>query len=48
MFDQLKAEYDAKVAAKEPSTIKVTLPDGKEVEGKSWRTTPLEIATSIR
>ena len=48
MFDRLKAEYDAMVAAKEPSPIKVTLPDGKEVEGKSWRTTPLEIATSIR
>ena len=48
MFDRLKAEYDAMVAAKEPSPIKVTLPDGKEVEGKSWRTTPLDIASSIR
>ena len=48
MFDRLKAEYDAMLAAKESSPIKVTLPDGKEVEGKSWKTTPLEIATSIR
>lgn len=48
MFDRLKAEYDAMVAAKEPSPLKVTLLDGKEVEGKAWRTTPLEIATSIR
>lgn len=27
--------------------IKVTLPDGKEVEGRSWTTTPLDIATQI-
>ena len=48
MFDRLKAEYDAMIAAKDPTLIKVTLPDGKEIEGRSWRTTPLEIATSIR
>ena len=48
MFDRLKAKYDAMLAAKESSPIKVTLPDGKEVDGKSWKTTPLEIATSIR
>lgn len=48
MFDRLKAEYDTMLAAKEPHPIKVTLPDGKDVEGKAWRTTPLEIATSIR
>ena len=48
MFDKLKAEYDAMIAAKEPSPIKVTLPDGKEVDGKSWRTSPLDIASSIR
>ena len=48
MFDRLKTEYDAMIAAKEPTPIKVKLPDGKEVEGKSWRTTPLDIASSIR
>ncbi|EDO31194.1 predicted protein, partial [Nematostella vectensis] len=27
--------------------IKITLPDGKEIEGLSWKTTPYEIACSI-
>lgn len=27
--------------------IKITLPDGKELEGESWRTTPLMIAEQI-
>ena len=37
-----------KISAKERFPIKVTLPDGKEVEGKAWQTTPYEIAASIR
>ena len=28
--------------------IKVTLPDGKEIEGKSWITSPISIAEDIR
>ena len=37
------------LAAKEPSPITVTLPDGKEVQGQAWRTTPYElIASSVR
>lgn len=47
LFDKLKAEYDAEVAAKDPKAIKVTLPDGKVVDGESWRTTPYEIAQGI-
>ncbi|XP_048583343.1 threonine--tRNA ligase 1, cytoplasmic isoform X2 [Nematostella vectensis] len=47
MFDRLKAEYDAEIAAKEKTPIKITLPDGKEIEGLSWKTTPYEIACSI-
>ena len=35
-------------SAKVPAPIKITLPDGKEVEGQSWRTTPYEIAQGIR
>lgn len=36
-------------AAKEPSPITVTLPDGKEVPAQAWRTTPYElIASSVR
>ena len=35
--------------AKEPTPITVTLPDGKEVKGQSWKTTPIEvIASSVR
>ena len=35
-------------SAKEKFPIKITLPDGKEVDGKAWQTTPYEIAASIR
>lgn len=47
LWDKLKAEYDAFVAAQEPRTIKVTLPDGKEVEGQAWKTTPYDVAKGI-
>ena len=30
------------------SPIQITLPDGKVVQGESWRTTPYEVAKSIR
>ena len=36
------------MAAKEPQKITVTLPDGKEVEAQSWRTTPYDVAKGIR
>ena len=48
LFDKLKAEYDAEVAAKPVQTIVVTLPDGKVVEAESWRTTPYDVAKGIR
>ncbi|KAF0296217.1 Threonine--tRNA ligase, cytoplasmic [Amphibalanus amphitrite] len=47
LWDRLKAKADAEVAAKEPQKITVTLPDGKEVEGQSWRTTPYDVAKGI-
>lgn len=47
MWDRLKAEADAELAAKVPEPIGITLPDGKVVEGQSWRTTPYEIALGI-
>jgi len=46
-FDELKAQYDAEIEAKEKQAIKVTLPDGKEVGGQSWKTTPYEVAQGI-
>ncbi|CCX13698.1 hypothetical protein FPQ18DRAFT_376845 [Pyronema domesticum] len=47
LFDKLKAEYDAEVAAKPREEILVTLPDGKVIAGKSWETTPSDIAKGI-
>ncbi|KAK3924891.1 Threonine--tRNA ligase 1, cytoplasmic [Frankliniella fusca] len=47
LWDKLKAEYDAKLAAKTPENITVTLPDGKAITAESWRTTPYDIAMGI-
>lgn len=47
LWDKLKAEYDAEVLAKVPEDITVTLPDGKTIGAKSWRSTPYEIAKTI-
>ncbi len=48
LFERLKAEQDARVAAMPSVTIVVTLKDGRSVEAESWRTTPYEIAREIR
>ncbi|XP_012262441.2 threonine--tRNA ligase 1, cytoplasmic isoform X1 [Athalia rosae] len=47
LFDKLKAEYDAEIAAKTPFNIQVTLPDGKAIDAQAWRTTPYEVAKGI-
>ncbi|XP_055331409.1 threonine--tRNA ligase 1, cytoplasmic-like [Paramacrobiotus metropolitanus] len=47
LWDKLKADYDVELAKKVPQHIQITLPDGKVVEGQSWRTTPYEIAQGI-
>ncbi|EFO85746.1 CRE-TARS-1 protein [Caenorhabditis remanei] len=47
LWDKLKLEYDAEIAAKVSEPIEITLPDGKVHDGKSWRTTPFEIAEKI-
>jgi len=36
------------ISAMEKTPIKVTLRDGKIVDGLAWKTTPYEVATSIR
>ncbi len=41
-------KYKKELALKESRPIKVTLPDGREMPGESWRTTPLQIAEKIR
>lgn len=51
MYDKLKAEHDALLAeraANDSKPIKVTLPDGKQVDAESWKTTPYQIACGIR
>uniref|UniRef100_A0A6F7NLW3 threonine--tRNA ligase n=1 Tax=Haemonchus contortus TaxID=6289 RepID=A0A6F7NLW3_HAECO len=47
MWDRLMAEYKAEIAMKKSTPIKITLPDGKQFDGESWRTTPLQIAEKI-
>jgi len=51
LYTKLKAEHDAlqaERAEKDSQPIKVTLPDGKVVEGESWKTTPYQVAAGIR
>lgn len=47
IFDKVKAEYDAFVAAQPREDINVTLSSGDVRIGKSWETTPAEIARNI-
>lgn len=47
LWDRLKAEREEFLAAQVPQDIVVTLPDGKQVPGQSWRTTPYEVAKGI-
>ena len=48
LWDKLKKEHDDWLAAQVPQPIKITLPDGKVLDGESWRTTPYQIASGIR
>lgn len=48
IWDKLKAEYEEELAKKPSVPITVTLPDGKEVEAHSWKTTPYDVAKGIR
>jgi len=49
LFLKLKEESDRIMKKKQEDSvpIKVTLPDGKEIEGKSWITSPISIAEDI-
>lgn len=48
LWDKFKAEKDAELASKPDLSIVVTLPDGKTVEAKAWKTTPYDVAKGIR
>ena len=43
LWQQLIQCQAENIAARVPEPIQVTLPDGKVVEGQSWRTTPYEV-----
>ncbi|XP_071112880.1 threonine--tRNA ligase 1, cytoplasmic-like isoform X1 [Haliotis cracherodii] len=47
LWAKLKKEHEDWVAAQTPQPIKITLPDGKVVEGESWRTSPYDVAKGI-
>lgn len=47
LWARLKKEYDEFVLKQEQKAITITLPDGKEVEGKAWSSTPYEVARGI-
>merc|ERR1712226_317371 len=47
LWDKLKAERETWLAAQPREPITIALPDGKEVAGNSWSTTPYEVASSI-
>lgn len=40
-------KYNHDLASKPVDPIKITLPDGRVMEGESWRTTPIQIAEKI-
>lgn len=49
LYEELKRESDALLAVKaaESTPIRVMLPDGREVAGKAWVTTPYQLASEI-
>eukprot|EP00106_Octopus_bimaculoides_P021350 XP_014788792.1 PREDICTED: threonine--tRNA ligase, cytoplasmic-like [Octopus bimaculoides] len=47
LWNKWKESYNNWLAAQPSVDITITLPDGKEVKGQSWRTTPYEIAKGI-
>lgn len=50
LYEELKKENDALLAwrAAESKSIRVDMPDGREVEAKAWLTTPYQLACDIR
>lgn len=48
LWEKFKAKYSEELQQKPKTPIKVTLPDGKIVEGVSWETTAYDIAKNIR
>ncbi|CAK7206452.1 threonyl-tRNA synthetase [Sporothrix eucalyptigena] len=47
VYDRLKAAADAELASKPREPITVTLPDGRQIAGTSYETSPYDIARGI-
>lgn len=47
LWDKIKKKSEDEIESKSKTPISVTLPDGKIVEGLSWKTTPYEVAQQI-
>ncbi|KAJ6463891.1 threonyl-tRNA synthetase [Mycena sanguinolenta] len=47
IFEKLKAEHDEFVKAQPREDIVITMPDGSERKGKSWETSPMDIAKEV-
>lgn len=47
IFDNLYRKYAKELALKQRDNIVITLPDGSTKNGKSWETSPANIATAI-
>ena len=47
LWEKCKAEYLAEIAAQPRTPIKVTLPDGKQVDAVAWETTAYDVAKGI-
>lgn len=47
MFDRLKVQYDDWKKVQNRLAIKVTMADGRELDGISWETTPWELAKQM-
>ncbi|XP_055545392.1 threonine--tRNA ligase 1, cytoplasmic isoform X1 [Wyeomyia smithii] len=47
LYDELKNQYLEELAKKPKNPIKVVLPDGKEVDAVTWKTTPYDVAKGI-
>ncbi|KAI3640067.1 hypothetical protein MIR68_000945 [Amoeboaphelidium protococcarum] len=47
IFEKLKQKYDQDLSQKLRNEIKITLPDGSVKTGRSWETSPMDVAREI-
>lgn len=47
LWTKLKAQHDERLKEKSNEPLKVTLPDGRIIDGTTWKTNPFEVAKGI-